>query len=420
MSDNVADITVAVQAAGAEDAQKEIEGMDEALEDSTDAMSDQADEMQVLNRRMSGLGATLAATMAVTATGILNSIPVVGEAFSGLIAIWDAVMFQLDDLLRAMGAEGIGGMLFDLSSRIFDLEGPLGWFVGILGILTTMLTTAGLAFLAYTAKVGGLVAVKAALIGAGQTLVGILAAVAGAISLPLVAVGILIAALGLLVWHFREEIVEAAHTAIEGVLNFASWVANDLPSLISDGLETVTGWFTDLAQDAGEWGRDLVTGFASSISNFAFRVRNAVGDLSESVSDKLTGLANSATGWGRDLINNLVDAIRSRIHRVSEAASEVAEELRSYLPSSPAETGPLSDLDQTGPGFVETVASGIESNVSRAGEAASSAASAMSGGGGFSADRGSGETTLKMDGRKLVQNDGRYRRDGTARRGRQG
>lgn len=66
-------------------------------------------------------------------------------------------------------------------------------------------------------------------------------------------------------------------------------------------------------------------------------------------------------GIGRSIPRMIAGGIRDAFPAASAAIGGLATLLRARLPFSPAETGPLSDLDAAGPALVQTLASGIDS-----------------------------------------------------------
>jgi len=80
----------------------------------------------------------------------------------------------------------------------------------------------------------------------------------------------------------------------------------------------------------------------------------------------------------------------------------------------------LSDLDETGPGLVDTFATGIEANVGRAQKAGESVAGAAQPEGESTQDFAAGRTIenrLFIDGREVTRGTEQYRNDETTRRG---
>jgi hypothetical protein len=90
--------------------------------------------------------------------------------------------------------------------------------------------------------------------------------------------------------------------------------------------------------------------------------------------------------WGSHLISNFVAGIKAGIGKVHEAMTHVAHTIRSYLPFSPAEQGPLRDLHQVR--IVETIAQSLKPAPLAA--AMSGVAMAAAAAPGFAPDLGAG------------------------------
>lgn len=119
---------------------------------------------------------------------------------------------------------------------------------------------------------------------------------------------------------------------------------------------------------------------------------------------------------GRDFIESFADGIRERIDRVRSAIGAVAQAIRDRLPSSPAKEGPLSDLDQTGPGLIDEFAWGIEASTPRVSRAAAGASGTASDAA-FAASRDQ-TPQIFLDERRVDDNQIRYRRGRISQRGR--
>ncbi|MDA8325092.1 MAG: hypothetical protein M0033_02625 [Nitrospiraceae bacterium] len=70
-------------------------------------------------------------------------------------------------------------------------------------------------------------------------------------------------------------------------------------------------------------------------------------------------LENPALDAGNSFTEALADGIKSAAEVPYEAVESVVAKIRNLLPFSAAEEGPLSDLDNTGPAFINTIAEGI-------------------------------------------------------------
>ena len=142
------------------------------------------------------------------------------------------------------------------------------------------------------------------------------------------------------------------------------------------------------------------------------RILSGVGDI-------IGDFIEQAFKLGRKLIEEFVSGIISMRDDVADAAGDIAGEARSHLPGSPADKGPLSDLDETGPAFAETFADGMAGGIGRVRSSAGQVAGA--------ADSGSDDSSnvrvstsappVYLDGREISRSTGRLGRDDTAKRG---
>lgn len=89
----------------------------------------------------------------------------------------------------------------------------------------------------------------------------------------------------------------------------------------------------------------------SNVRNIPSRIRSALGNIGS--------LLYTA---GRNVIQGLINGIRSQIGNIGSSMSSIAGTIRSYLPFSPAEVGPLSGAgspDRSGEEIVRMIADGM-------------------------------------------------------------
>lgn len=132
-------------------------------------------------------------------------------------------------------------------------------------------------------------------------------------------------------------------------------------SFISDrviGIRILLAWFGTLPDRFREWFGGMfisaVVGFNNLVSlaaGIGGRILGAVGNLGSLLYDA-----------GANVVRGLIDGIESMLGAVASAASSVASTIRSYLPFSPAKTGPLSGTgspDLAGGKIAAMLASGM-------------------------------------------------------------
>lgn len=83
-------------------------------------------------------------------------------------------------------------------------------------------------------------------------------------------------------------------------------------------------------------------------------------DIAESAKNNIVPLVRSSNASGRAIGDGLAKGIDASKPQAELAAAGLAQSVSSYLPRSPAEKGPLSDLDQTGFGLTQEFIKGID------------------------------------------------------------
>lgn len=155
------------------------------------------------------------------------------------------------------------------------------------------------------------------------------------------------------VWNIIKGVFQAAFGAIigfvEGFINGIVGYFQNLfdmlvgHSIIPDMVNSIVDWFTRLPS----------------------MVMRAIQYLGSQIGNFFTGLANQALNWGRDMIGNIVKGIQSMLGNVTQAASNVASSIANILHHSKPEMGPLKDDDQWGADFVRNLITGIDSQRSK-------------------------------------------------------
>ena len=442
----VEELIVRAKPEGVSETTQELEGMEAQTEDSAEAMEDSADEMQGFARRFEGAMGAVIAGLAVASAGLLSQVPVIGEAMSGLFAILEAVAFQVDGVLRP-ALSPLSDLFFDISNAIFEMEGPAGTLIGLLG------TLAGLFFgiLVPLGKLTGLFSAlggaKAALALAAKGVVTVLGAIAAALGAPIALVGALVAAIVLLAAAFitdwkgiRTKTVEAIKTIIGWIRDLGKWIRDDLPGLVKDGFNAFIDFVTDTApgllsvgvekvidtiRGIGTWVQDnlppMISTAFSALRDFLTssapqRLRSGLRRVREFIMDNLPSI-DDMKSLGRRIIEALADGIRAAAGTVKDAASDVAEAFRNQWPGSDAKEGPLSDFTDIPDTMATTLASvSDQPQLRRAGQEVASSLDPRGNGSAEFATQPDVTNVIEVDGQILGRTTSRRQRDITASR----
>jgi phage-related minor tail protein len=157
-----------------------------------------------------------------------------------------------------------------------------------------------------------------------------------------------------------------------GIRDIVNSVVNVIKQKISEQIEKIK-WFIDQIKAhkdqilnalkyalLGPWGLIKL-----AWDKNLFGIRDKLKDVMNKILDFLKSLPEKFYKAGAGLIEEFKKGIESKINAIKQKILDLLNWIRRHLPHSPAEEGPLSTLDKVGPGFVETIAEGIEKHKSR-------------------------------------------------------
>lgn len=358
------ELTVAIRSEGAGETRDQIEGVEGAMNDTAESAGATAEEVGGLGERISGVMSAAVAALAVGAAGLMSQIPVLGQLMSSLIAVVQAVAFQMDSVLRPVLGP-VSNFFFELSNAIFEAEGAIGTAIGVFSTLASIAGIVGAAMLKFGVSVGTVAAKFSGVIGAIKGFVVAVGAILGVSTAAAAALVGVVAAVVAFAAAFALNIGGIRDTTIRVFNQIKNTVVNAVGSFISNALDALGGFASRVAS--------VLTGVASAFADWA------------------SSLASDAFDFGRDLIQGFINGIQSLLNR-----------LRGFL-SDLRDVGGAVGIDVPSLGSVGGGGGG--------------------GGGGTGRARGvggasfGGSTNIVLDGRKQSEDTGRYRADPGRRRG---
>jgi len=274
------EITVALRSTGTDEVADDVNQVEQEFEETSQSVEETAGMMEGFSTEFAGAMTAIMGGLAVAAAGLLSQVPIIGETLGGLAAVFEAIAFQMDQVLRPVFAP-IRDALYELTALVFNAEGVWGDFIGVLFSAISaiiIIATTVLSAIAALAKLGiisfGVKAAIGAFIGALKVLGGI---ILGAVSWPVV----LAAALLGLAFVFRDEIANAIGVAIEWVGEFIGSLGEGAQS-VWNALGEIGGaffdWASELIGSAFQWGVDLIDQFIDGISEAAESVGGFIKD----------------------------------------------------------------------------------------------------------------------------------------------
>lgn len=115
----------------------------------------------------------------------------------------------------------------------------------------------------------------------------------------------------------------------------------------------------------------------SAVSEKITSIKTTITDGFNNAVDFVKNLANDAWNWGADIIGGIVDGIKSKISDITDAVTGIADTIREYLHFSVPDKGPLTDFESWMPDFIGGLAEGINRNKKYIEKAVNSVAEAM-------------------------------------------
>lgn len=349
-------------------------------------------------------GAVFAATKAVSAIGsaISGGVGAIGGAVKGAASALSLNAAKGAATLGATASKVVGAAGGAAKGAAGVIGGATGKAAGAIGgaiaktgpigsaITKTIggaATTAGSAIGGAAAKVGGAVsgtvgnAVGVAKMGAGLAGGAIKGAASGALNaaggaIKGAATGALNAA-GSAAKSAATSALSAAGSAAKSAGSAALSGAGNLAKSAANGLLAKAGGAAGLAKAATAAApvASAAAGIAAgsekaqptnTISKFTRSqpTQTPASDLaaqsSTAAKNNIVPLVRSSNDSGKAIASGLAKGIESSKPQAELAAAGLAQSVSSYLPRSPAEKGPLSDLDQTGFGLTQEFIKGID------------------------------------------------------------
>lgn len=176
-----------------------------------------------------------------------------------------------------------------------------------------------------------------------------------------------------------EFIATGIAGVVNGVMAAVGPILNAVNSIIKTVTEVVKALFALLKGD--------FSGFADHLKNALGNLLNAIRSILDAKLAFFKGLFNTfgvdivgkARQWGVDMISNLISGIQSMISRVGDAVRSVADVISSYIHFSLPEKGPLHQFNSFMPDMMSQMAKGITMGIPKVEDALNSLTTNMAG-----------------------------------------
>lgn len=127
------------------------------------------------------------------------------------------------------------------------------------------------------------------------------------------------------------EIFQGLWTGVEAIVSGA-WSL--LSMAFTKLFNSIKSWFTDLKNNAIQWGKNMIQGFIDGILSMAKKVQNAVDDVMDGVSDFIGFNSPSKKGegrhiveWGYNMIEGFMDGMKKAMPALEITANQLIPSL---------------------------------------------------------------------------------------------
>ena len=156
------------------------------------------------------------------------------------------------------------------------------------------------------------------------------------------------------------QLIQAAFQIIgavaQGLINAIPELVKAVPTIMLNLIEAILRFLPQVLAS----GIQLMTELALGIARGGVEVLAAIGKLLVEIPKKFKERAEDAKNWGKDLIQNFLDGIKEKWGDLKKAVSDTAQKIKDFLGFSKPKEGPLSDADKYGGDFIELFIKGMD------------------------------------------------------------
>jgi len=326
-----------------------------------------------------GAAALLAAGLVAVAAGIIaaGAFLVTGswEGVAGVFAAIPAVLSELPANLAQIPA-AIGSMILAAQAIINNFVAGVRLAFATMGNAMTQALSGNMA--PFMAIFQGIVpAIRAAFLGIGTMIVGVITGIMTAIGTIGTMIGAVLMGINAMILAYLTTVATGITAAIMGIITGIVAVISTIGMMIGTVIMgIVTGVMVAIAGISASIA-GVIAGISASISGAMAGIMGVIDSMVSSMTAAfnsigpaisgamsaaigvVTSMAGQFAAAGSALMAALAQGIMAGASAAVSAVAGVAGQLRAMLPFSPAKTGPLSDLDKSGPALMTTIADGI-------------------------------------------------------------
>lgn len=306
--------------------------------------------LQSLGDTVSGLSSYFQPLVAQLSTSFA---PALAQVSSALVSLGTAVIPVIQSAIQTLAPiiAQIAQVIVSIVSQIMTMLAPA--ITNIANIIQTALPNIQMLFNIFGTTVMGVINAVFPFI---QT---VITAVMNVINAVISTVLALIQGNWSGVWTGIQSVVSAIWSGIGSIISAA---INAVSGIISSVLSGISGIWNGMWSSISSFFGSIWSGIQSAAQSGINGVLNTI----SGIKDRILGFFSGAGSWladaGRSIVNGLAEGIKGAVGAATGAISSVLDAVSSFLPHSPAKTGPFSGRGWTlysGQAITSALADGI-------------------------------------------------------------
>lgn len=163
--------------------------------------------------------------------------------------------------------------------------------------------------------------------------------------------------------HLPEIVQAGINLAVGiglGLIEAIPQIIEKLPEIIASLVSALIAAIPQLVVAAIQLGIGIGTGLVEAVPEILIACGRVVTQINRKLGEAFMGVINNARNWGRDLLNGFANGITERLGVLRDHVMNVVNTIKSYLHFSRPDVGPLREYESWMPDMIEGMAKSLD------------------------------------------------------------
>ena len=165
----------------------------------------------------------------------------------------------------------------------------------------------------------------------------------------------------------KSAVTAIAKALVSAIINHFTNQYNRVKSILNSIKSFMSSVWSGIKSVVSSAASNIYSKVSSAFSKVLSAIKSKVNSAKSAVKSAMSGIVSivssigsSLYSAGKNIIQSLINGIKSMAGGAKGAVKGIVSGIRNLLPFSPAKEGPLSDLDKTGPAFINEIIKGLK------------------------------------------------------------